>query len=127
MTGGAKFVLVWDWCHMVYFSKDMDTVISKDGTKIAYEKMGKGPVVILVGGAMTTHDDLTALAQLLASDFTVYNYDRRGRGKSTDTKPSSVEKEIEDVEALIDTAGGAAYLFGISSGGALALEATLVL
>src|SRR5258708_2518620 len=105
----------------------MQTVTSKDGTIIAYEKLGAGPAVILVGGAMTIHSDLTPLAQLLASDFTVINYDRRGRGDSTDTNPFSVEREIEDIKALIDATGGTAYLFGISSGGALALEATIFL
>ena len=105
----------------------VEKVTSKDGTRIVYEKDGKGPAVILVTGAMGTRNNFTELAQLLASDFTVYNYDRRGRGDSTDTKPSSVEKEVEDIEALIDATGGSAYVSGISSGGALALEASLLL
>lgn len=107
----------------------MHTVTSKDGTSIAYEKRGKGHTVILVTGATSTRKDqfLSDLSQLLTTDFTVIYHDRRGRGDSTDTKPFSVEKEIEDIEALIDAAGGFAYLFGISSGGALALEATLLL
>lgn len=106
---------------------DMQTVTSKDGTKIAYETLGQGPAVILVTGATSTRDGLSELARLLASDFSVYYYDRRGRGDSTDTQPFSVEKEVADIEALIDVSGGSAYLFGISSGGALALEATISL
>ncbi len=98
-------------------------VTSKDGTKIAYEKLGKGPAVILVGGAMVTRKDNSGLADLLAHHFTVYNYDRRGRGDSTDTKPFSVEREIEDIAALIDQAGDSVNLYGISSGAALALQA----
>lgn len=105
----------------------MQIVISKDGTKIAYEKVGNGPPVILIEGATATRSSSEELASLLSSNFTVYAYDRRGRGDSTDTQPSSVEKEVEDIEALIDAAGGSAYLYGISSGGALALEATILL
>ncbi len=79
----------------------MQTVSSKDGTRIAYEKIGKGPAVILVTGAMGTRNDQysTELSQLLASDFTVYYYDRRGRGDSADTEPYSLEREVEDIEA----------------------------
>ena len=101
----------------------MAQVISKDGTKIVYDKVGQGPVVVLVTGATATRSSFEELANLLAPNFTVYYYDRRGRGDSSDTSPYSVEKEIEDIEALIDEAGGTAYLYGISSGGALALEA----
>jgi len=79
--------------------------------------------VILVDGATATRASDVELAGLLAPHLTVYSYDRRGRGDSTDTKPFSVEKEIEDIEALIDEAGGPACVYGISSGGALALEA----
>jgi pimeloyl-ACP methyl ester carboxylesterase len=100
------------------------TVTSKDGTKIAYDIQGKGPAVILVGGALATRSGASELAQLLAPHFKVYSYDRRGRGDSTDTKPYSVRREIEDLEALIDEAGGSAYVYGKSSGAALALEAT---
>jgi pimeloyl-ACP methyl ester carboxylesterase len=105
----------------------MPAVISKDGTKIAYDKVGKGPAVILVEGATVTGEASKPLAKLLASDFTVYSYDRRGRGDSTDTKPYSAEKEVEDIEALIDAAGGTAYLYGISGGAALSLEAAMSL
>jgi pimeloyl-ACP methyl ester carboxylesterase len=106
-----------------YKEHDMAQVISKDGTKIVYDKVGKGTPVVLVEGATATRSSFEELANLLAPDFTVYSYDRRGRGDSSDTLPYSVEKEIEDIEALIDEAGGTAYLYGISSGGALALEA----
>jgi pimeloyl-ACP methyl ester carboxylesterase len=105
----------------------MQTVTSKDGTRIAYDKLGNGPAVILVSGALVTRSDDSELAQLLAPHFTVYNYDRRGRGDSADTKPYSVEREIEDIEALISEAGGSAYVYGISSGACLALETTAAL
>jgi pimeloyl-ACP methyl ester carboxylesterase len=103
------------------------TVTSKDGTKIVYDKIGHGPAVILVAGALCSRSFWSgpALAKLLARSFTVYNYDRRGRGDSGDTKPYAVEREIEDIEALIDEAGGVAYLYGHSSGAALALEAAI--
>jgi len=101
----------------------MAQVISKDGTKIVYDKVGQGPAVVFVEGATATRSSFVELANLLASNFTVYYHDRRGRGDSSDTLPYAVEKEIEDIEVLIDEAGGTAYLYGISSGGALALEA----
>lgn len=105
----------------------METLLSKDGTPIAYETSGTGPAVILVSGAMGTRSSFSQLAQLLAPHFTAVAYDRRGRVDSGDTQPYAVEREIEDIEALIDrvaqTTGGKAYLYGISSGGALALEA----
>jgi pimeloyl-ACP methyl ester carboxylesterase len=105
----------------------MPTVTSKDGTTIAYTPLGHGPAVILVDGAtgFRWYGEPSELAQLLAANFTVYCYDRRGRGESSDTQPFAVEREIEDIEALIDAAGGPAFLYGISSGGALALEVTL--
>lgn len=99
------------------------SIISKDGTVIAYEQTGRGPVVILVSAALADHRGATRLANNLAERFTVINYDRRGRGKSTDTQPYSVEREVEDIEALIDSSGGSAFLFGSSSGSVLALEA----
>jgi pimeloyl-ACP methyl ester carboxylesterase len=103
------------------------TVTSQDGTRIAYDKLGHGPAVILVAGALCSRSFWSGpeLAKLLAPRFTVYNYDRRGRGESGDTKPYAVAREIEDIEALIDEAGGSAYLYGHSSGAALALEAAL--
>lgn len=107
----------------------MPTVTSTDGTTIAYETLGQGPAVILVDGAtgFRWYGQPSELAQLLASDFTVYAYDRRGRGESNDTQPFAVAREIEDIEALVDAAGGEAALYGISSGAALALEAALAL
>ena len=107
----------------------MDTVSSKDGTAIAFDKQGDGPPVILVDGAMGTRSSGSKpeLARLLAQHFTVYGYDRRGRGDSGDTKPYAVGREIEDIDVLIDAAGGSAFLYGHSSGGCLALEATVEL
>src|SRR5688572_28026288 len=102
-------------------------VTSRDGTRIAYDRGGKGPAVILVNGALADRSGGAELAQLLAASFTVYSYDRRGRGDSGDTKPYSVEREIEDIEALIDAAGGSAYLYGKSSGACLALQASAAL
>ncbi|HKX73148.1 MAG TPA: alpha/beta hydrolase [Candidatus Saccharimonadales bacterium] len=101
----------------------MQTVTSKDGTVIAYEKTGSGPVLILVGGAFQDHNGLAAHAALLAEKFTVFNYDRRGRGESGNNEPYAVEREIEDIAALIQAAGGEAYVFGGSSGAVLALDA----
>jgi pimeloyl-ACP methyl ester carboxylesterase len=96
---------------------------SRDGTTIAYETTGAGPVVVLVSAALADRGGTRRLAKQLAKHFTVINYDRRGRGKSTDTQPYAVEREVEDVEALIDASGGSAFLFGSSSGAVLALEA----
>jgi pimeloyl-ACP methyl ester carboxylesterase len=108
----------------------MNTVISKDGTRIAYDMYGQGPAVILVDGATASRvfGGSAGLAQRLAQQgFTAYAYDRRGRNESGDTQPYAVAREIEDIESLIDLAGGTAHLYGISSGGALALEAAAVL
>ena len=101
----------------------MNEVTSKDGTTIAFDRSGDGPPVILVCGAATDRMANAPLAKLLAEHFTVFNYDRRGRGDSGDTPPYAVEREVEDIDALIDAAGGSAFLYGTSSGGALALEA----
>lgn len=103
----------------------MKIIMSKDGTTIAFEKSGQGPAVILVNGAMGYREFFGGrpLAAELSKEFTVYDYDRRGRGESTDTHPYAVEREIEDIEALIDEAGGTVYLYGISSGAVLALTA----
>lgn len=105
----------------------MSIVKSKDGTTIAYEATGQGPAVILVDGALgfRAFGAAPEMAALLAPNFTVYAYDRRGRGASDDSQPFAVAREIEDIEALIDAAGGSAYVYGISSGGALALEAAI--
>ena len=110
----------------------MRTVTSKDGTTIAFERSGTGPALILVGGmfeqrAMDSETAQLAALPLLAQHFSVFHYDRRGRGDSTDTQPYALEREIEDIDALIDEAGGSAFVFGISSGAALAFEAALAL
>src|SRR5215472_11876751 len=99
------------------------TVKSRDGTLIAYEQTGAGPVVILVSAALADRDGSRKLARQLASSFTVINYDRRGRGKSSNTEPYAVEREIEDLEALVKAAGQPVFLFGSSSGAVLALDA----
>jgi pimeloyl-ACP methyl ester carboxylesterase len=101
----------------------MRTVTSKDGTTIAFDQIGNGPVVILVDSALADRTICAKLAKLLAEDFTVINYDRRGRGDSTDTQPYAVQREVEDIEALIDSTGRSAFIFGSSSGAVLALEA----
>ncbi|NED94700.1 alpha/beta hydrolase [Phytoactinopolyspora alkaliphila] len=103
----------------------MPTVTSPDGTTIAYDKTGDGPPVVLVDGALCyrAFGPATPLAKQLADRFTVYTYDRRGRGESADTAPYAAEREIEDLEAIIKEAGGTAFVYGISSGAALALEA----
>jgi pimeloyl-ACP methyl ester carboxylesterase len=101
----------------------MDRVTSKDGTSIAYESMGAGPALVLVGGGLDDGSENAPLAGELAQRFTVYNYARRGRGDSGATRPYAVQREIEDIDALVAVAGGTAHLYGVSSGGALALEA----
>ncbi len=101
----------------------MNQVTSKDGTLIAFDRLGHGPAVILVSGGSVDRSSNAALAAQLSEQFTVFNYDRRGRGPSGDTLPYAVAREIEDIAAVADAAGGTAYLFGSSSGAALALEA----
>ncbi|TDC55118.1 alpha/beta hydrolase [Actinomadura sp. KC345] len=96
---------------------------SADGTRIAYDRVGDGPALILVGGMFCARPATRDLAGRLASRFTVTNYDRRGRGDSGDTPPYAVEREIEDLGALIAEAGGSAAVYGHSSGAGLALEA----
>src|SRR5579885_1623888 len=107
----------------------MPRVKSADGTMIAFETLGRGPVVILVDGALCYRGfgPMPCLAALLAAHFTVYVYDRRGRGESGNTHPYAVAREVEDLAALIDAADGSASLYGISSGAALALEAARTL
>lgn len=103
----------------------MQKITSKDGTKIAYEKTGQGPAIILVDGALCHRGfgPMRPLAKLLSADFSVLAYDRRGRGESGDTQPFALEREIEDIEALISEAGGSAFVYGASSGGALGIHA----
>ena len=100
-------------------------VSSRDGTQIAFTKGGDGPALVLVSGALSQRSLVgdTLLVPRLMEHYSVYTYDRRGRGESGDTRPYAVDREIEDIEALIDHAGGKAYLFGVSSGAALSLRA----
>src|SRR2546427_3509594 len=105
----------------------MRKVISKDSTPIAFDKSGHGPAIILVAGATATRLAEASLAAILAAQFTVFAYDRRGRGESGDTAPYAVEREVEDIDALITEAGGSAFVFGHSSGAVLALEAARLL
>jgi pimeloyl-ACP methyl ester carboxylesterase len=102
----------------------MKKVRSLDGTTIAYDKIGSGHPLILVDGALCSRSSGPngPLARLLQPHFTVYTYDRRGRGDSGDTQPYAIEREVEDIAALIQEAGGWAYVYGISSGAALAIE-----
>jgi pimeloyl-ACP methyl ester carboxylesterase len=99
------------------------TVESKDGTRIAYDKVGHGRVVILVLGALNSRKSAANLAKLLSTRFTAISYDRRGRGDSTDPAPYSPQREVEDVEALVNAVEGPVCLYGHSSGGAIALQA----
>ena len=110
---------------LVDSEETMSQVTSKDGTTIAYERSGRGPALILVDGALCSRafGPSAKLAAQLTGDFTVYVYDRRGRGQSGDAPSYSPAREVEDIAALIDEAGGSASLLGLSSGGALALEA----
>jgi pimeloyl-ACP methyl ester carboxylesterase len=99
--------------------------ISRDGTTIAYQRTGEGPAVVLISGAMSTGATVAPLAAVLRDRFDVVVYDRRGRGASGDTEPYTVAREVEDLAALIEAVGGEASLYGMSSGGALALEAAV--
>jgi pimeloyl-ACP methyl ester carboxylesterase len=102
-------------------------VRSADGTKIAFEKVGEGPSVVLVGGALTSgvrnFPPFVELGRNLQSNFTVYRFDRRGRGDSGDTEPYAVDREVEDLVSLLSDAGGEAAVYGFSSGASLAVEA----
>jgi pimeloyl-ACP methyl ester carboxylesterase len=100
-------------------------VFSKDGTAIAFDRIGNGPPVILIDGALCYRSmgQSGQLAELLAQHFTVFTYDRRGRGGSGDTAPYAVEREVEDIATLLSEAGGASFVWGMSSGAVLALEA----
>src|SRR5450830_1385227 len=100
-----------------------ETVQSADGTTIAYDQLGAGPALVIVGGALNTRQSPYPLATLLAERFTVFSYDRRGRGDSGDTPPYAVEREVEDLSAVITAAGTSAFVYGHSSGGIIGLEA----
>jgi pimeloyl-ACP methyl ester carboxylesterase len=104
-------------------SESMDKVTSSDGTPIAFDRLGDGPPVVVVGGLLCDRALTRLTAEELAKHFAVFNYDRRGRGDSGNTKPYAVEREIEDLGALIAEAGGRASVYGHSSGAALALHA----
>lgn len=103
----------------------MNTTTSVDGTRLAYERVGEGPAVVLVDGAFCRRrfGPMGDLARLLAPKYTVFHYDRRGRDDSGDTAPYAVTRELEDLGAIVAAAGGTPYLYGISSGAALALRA----
>ena len=100
----------------------MEKTSSRDGTLIAFETRGSGAPLILVGGALSDRSSAAGLASLLEPGFTVLAFDRRGRGDSGDAESYSIEREVEDIAALIEVAGGSAFVFGHSSGAALALE-----
>ena len=103
----------------------MKKILSKDGTSIAVDTIGRGPALVFVDGAMCyrASGPSQPMAAALAEHFTVYTYDRRGRGDSGDTAPYDVQREVDDLAAVIREAGGRAFVFGVSSGAALALEA----
>jgi pimeloyl-ACP methyl ester carboxylesterase len=107
----------------------MKTTISKDGTVIAYDVYGSGPALIYITGASCFRKFMPVVSdvKVFAREFTVYTYDRRGRGDSGNTLPYSTSREVEDIEAMIDAAGGKAYVYGHSSGAVLALETALKL
>ncbi len=100
----------------------MDFVISKDGTKIAYGRSGSGSPLVIVGGSLVDHSFYTPLASELARDFTVYVFDRRNRGESGDTLPYNLEREVEDIAAILDLIGEPVILYGHSAGSALILN-----
>jgi pimeloyl-ACP methyl ester carboxylesterase len=104
---------------------EIGRVTSGDGTSIAFERVGNGPAVILVdaAGNFRGFSPMPQLAQALSQHFSVFTYDRRGKGASTDTLPYAVDREIEDLQALIGLAGGSAHVHGFSSGAILGLLA----
>jgi pimeloyl-ACP methyl ester carboxylesterase len=101
----------------------MDFVTSADGTRIAYERAGSGHPIVFASGAFNDHHTCAPLAERLAGDFTVVVYDRRGRGESGDVRPYAIDREVEDLAALIGTVGAGAAVFGYSSGALLAVYA----
>jgi pimeloyl-ACP methyl ester carboxylesterase len=107
----------------VHTPSNVERAISPDGTAIAYERAGEGPSVVLVAGAAVDRRANAPLLGELARDFTVFSYDRRGRGESGDTPPYAVDREIEDVAAMLEAAGGRAHVLGASSGAVLAFLA----
>ncbi|WP_238815321.1 alpha/beta fold hydrolase [Nocardia brasiliensis] len=105
----------------------MKTAVSADGTRLAYDVVGAGPTLVYVTGAICFRKfrPVAADVKAMAKEFTVYTYDRRGRGDSTDTAPYDVQREVDDIETIIDAAGGSAFVYGHSSGAVLTLEAAL--
>ena len=101
----------------------LDTVTSADGVTIAYERSGSGPALVIVNGALSTKESGAPLAPLLDGDFTLYRYDRRGRGDSSDRDASTPQNELQDLAAIVAVTGEAPFVFGQSSGAALSLEA----
>src|SRR4051812_419359 len=101
----------------------VEKVQSADGTTLAYDRRGEGPALVMVPGAFCDRMSFRSLAACLEPDFTVYLYDRRGRGDSSDVDAYAIEREVEDLEAVVSATSGAACVFGHSSGAALALEA----
>jgi pimeloyl-ACP methyl ester carboxylesterase len=99
----------------------MDTVTSKDGTTLAYDRVGNGPPIIFIPGVFNLRDTCAPIAAELAGSFTSYTYDRRARGDSTNIRPYAIEREVEDLEAILAVAGGSGAVFGFSSGAVLAL------
>ncbi len=110
---------------MVSIETTKGAVRSADGTTIAFERAGRGPALVMVDAAMgySGFRAMEPLPELLANQFTVFTYDRRGRGRSGDTPPYDVEREVEDLAAVITEAGGSAFVYGFSSGALLALQA----
>src|SRR5215813_3925889 len=100
----------------------MQHVTSKDGTIIAYEKLGQGPPLVIVGGMLDGHTQQAGLAELLSKHFTVYNFDRRGHGESGFTPPYDVDRETEDIAAILNMVGGSAFVYGSSGCGVLCME-----
>lgn len=104
-------------------AKTVESVSSADGTTIAFQRTGHGPAVVLVSGALWDRHSTESLAAELAPSFTVYEYDRRGRGDSGDTGPYAIERELEDLAAVLAVTGDQPFVFGHSSGAILGLEA----
>jgi len=122
----AGALLIWHLGRRTVTSAGENRITtSRDGTTIAFTKRGFGPPLIIVDGAFCYRENgpATELAKLLAQHFTVFTYDRRGRGESGDTPPYAIEREIDDLRAIVDEAGGMADVVGVSSGAALALQA----
>lgn len=101
----------------------MNFVTSQDGTRIGYDRIGSGPAIVVIGGGPVDRTAESPLATLLAENFTVYSYDRRGRGDTVDTAPYSVDREFDDLEAMITQAGGSVMMYGTSGGGMIAVQA----